>query len=338
MSSTIKDVARLAGCSIKTVSRVINGEPHVTAETRKKVQTAIRTSGYAPNISARRLVQNKSYSICIIMYPGFFQPASTLLSRIMDIGYEENYEILIQSYFPTHTHARNKLVELINVKRYDGFVSTPPCDADEFIADLLGTYKIPLVQVNPLNRSNTIPFVAGDDYQGAYAMIEYLLSLGHQRISYLMGPRNMRSSIDRMYGYRAALDAHHIPFEPSFVQDSEFTFDGGYWATKILMSLPEKPTAIFAGNDEAAFGVLYAAQEMGLRIPDQLSVCGHDDHVFTKYVFPGLTTVHQPSEQIVEEATRMLIGILKGNPPLKAQITIPSQIVVRGSTAAPPSP
>jgi LacI family transcriptional regulator len=328
----------MAGCSIKTVSRVINDEPHVTAPTRSKVLAAIRASGYAPNISARRLVQKKSFSICILMYPGFSPPASSMLSRIMDIGYEENYEILIQPYLPALAQSRNRLAELVMEKRYDGFVTTPPCDADDFAADLLRTYKIPLVQVAPLNRSNAIPYVAGDDHQGAFAMTEHLLSLGHTKIAFLRGPRNMRSSYDRLHGYQAALEAHGIPCEPTLVKDSEFTFDGGYWATRLLLNQAVQPGAIFAGNDEAAYGALYAAQEGGLQIPQGISICGHDDLVFSKYVFPGLTTVHQPSEQMVEQATRMLIGILKGLPPQEIQVTLPSQIVLRGSTASPKTP
>ncbi|NPV87189.1 MAG: LacI family DNA-binding transcriptional regulator [Anaerolineae bacterium] len=334
--ATIKDVARLAGCSIKTVSRVINNEPYVTPETRARVLAAIRASGYAPNLSARRLVQNRSFSICILMYPGFYQPASQLLTRIMDIGYEENYEILIQTYFPTRVNARNKLAELVNERRYDGFITTPPCDADGFVADLLQTYKIPLVQVNPLDRSSSIPYVAGEDYRGAYQMTEYLISLGHCRISFLRGPRNMRSSFDRLDGFHAALQAHGLTADPSLEIDTEFTFDGGYWATRLLLQRPDMPTAIYAGNDEAAFGALFALQEAGRRVPEQVSVCGHDDLLFSKYVFPGLTTVHQPSEQIVEQAVRLLIGILKGSAPQNTQVIIPSHIVVRHSTASPP--
>lgn len=332
--ATIKDVARLAGCSIKTVSRVINNEPYVTPETRARVLAAIRTSGYAPNLSARRLVQNKSFSICILMYPGFYQPASQLLSRIMDIGYEENYEILIQTYFPTRVNARNKLAELVNERRYDGFITTPPCDADGFVADLLQTYKIPLVQVNPLDRSSSIPYVAGEDYRGAYQMTEYLISLGHRCISFLRGPRNMRSSFDRLNGFHAALEAHGLAADPALEIDTEFTFDGGYWAVRLLLQRPKMPTAIYAGNDEAAFGALFALQEAGRRVPEQVSVCGHDDLLFSKYVFPGLTTVHQPSEQIVEQAVRLLIGMLKGSAPENTQIVIPSHIVVRHSTTA----
>ncbi len=335
MPATIRDVARLAGCSIKTVSRVINHEPYVTDETRARVETAIREVGYAPNISAKRLAQNKSYMICILMYPGFYQPASELLSRIMDIGYEENYDILIQPFFSPHARSRRKLVSLIYEKRIDGFVITPPLDADGFVADMISTYKMPQVQINPFEPNDSIPYVAGDDYQGAYTTTEYLLSLGHRRISFLTGPRNMHASRDRLAGFRAALEAHQAAADETLVRNSEWTFDGGYTLTRQLMELAQTPTAIFAGNDEAAFGVIYAAQEMGLRIPGDLSVCGYDDLGLAKNIWPGLTTVHQPAEEMVEIATRLLINILKGKPLEQPNVTIDSRLVIRGSTGKP---
>ena len=335
LPATIRDVAKLAGCSIKTVSRVINDEPYVTEETRAKVQAAIRAVGYAPNISAKRLAENKSYMICLLMYPGFYQPASELLTRILDIGYEENYDILIQPYFPPHARSKRKLVSLIYERRIDGFVTTPPLDADEFVADMLETYKVPYVQINPFERRPEVPSVTAEDTRGAFDQTAYLISLGHRRIAFLTGPRNMRASGDRLAGYRAALEAHGILYDEGLVHNSEWTFDGGYTLARVLLDLPEPPTAIFAGNDEPAYGVIYAAQEMGLAIPGQLSVCGYDNLSFSDQIWPGLTTVHQPSDEMVELATRLLIDLLKGRVTEKKDITIPSRLVMRGSTAPP---
>ncbi len=332
MPATIRDVARMAGCSIKTVSRVINHEPYVTEETRAKVTAAIRAVGYAPNISARRLAQNKSYMICLLMYPGYSPQGSELLTRIMDIGYEEDYDILIQPYFPLHSRSKRKLVNLIYEQRIDGFVITPPLDADEFVADMISTYKVPQVQISPYQQEATIPSVSGEDYQGGIAMTKYLLSLGHRRIAFLTGPRNMRASADRVRGYADALDYAGIPYDENLVRGSEWTFDGGYTLAKLLSEIDSPPTAIFAGNDDSAYGVIYAAQEMGLRVPEQLSVSGYDDLSLSKNIWPGLTTVHQPAEEMVELATRLLIGMLKGKPVEETSITVPSSLVIRGST------
>jgi LacI family transcriptional regulator len=334
LPATIRDVAKLAGCSIKTVSRVINDEPYVTEETRAKVNTAIRAVGYAPNISARRLAQNKSYMICLLMYPGYYQQGSELLTRIMDIGYEENYDILIQPYFPLHSRSKRKLVNLIYEHRIDGFVTTPPLDADEFVADMLSTYKVPQVQITPYHLDESLPHIAGEDYQGAYAMTEYLIQLGHRRIAFFKGPRNMRASKDRANGYAAALAAAGLEYDDDLVRNSEWTFDGGYTLTKLLREIAEPPSAIFAGNDQAAYGVIYAAQELGLQVPGDLSVSGYDDLALSNNIWPGLTTVHQPSDEMFERATRLLIGMLKGQAAPQT-ITIPSRLVIRGSTGAP---
>lgn len=334
LAVTIKDVARLAGCSIKTVSRVINDEPHVTEDLRKRVQSVIRSVGYSPNISARRLIQNKSFMVCVLMYPGYDQPAAALLPRIMDIGYEENYDILVQSYFPTLPRSKTKLVEMIGERRIDGFVTTPPCDADGFVPDLLQTYKVPLVEIDPFERSDQIPYVAGDDFQGAFTMTEYLINLNHRRIAFLMGPRNLRSSRDRLDGYQAAMSAYRIPPEDQLLEPCEFTFDGGYTAARMLLQRDQKPTAIFAGNDTSAYGALFAAQENGLFVPGDISIAGFGDLAFSKHFFPGLTTVHQPSEEVLEKAVRLLIQILKGNPPDMMQYILPPSLAIRGSTSA----
>ena len=334
---TIKDVARIAGCSIKTVSRVVNNEPYVTDDLRARVQAAIRTTGYAPNISARRLVTRKAFMVCVLLYPGFQESASGILSRILDLTYEEDYDILIQPFFPTHKHSRNRLVGMVSERRVDGFVITPPCDADGFVTDLLATYQVPFVLINPLNHEGRVPFVTGDDYNGAYAMTGHLAALHHRRIGFLMGPRNLRASLDRFYGYRAALDARGLPFEERWVEDAENTFDGGITAARLLVGRQLRPTAIFGGNDEAALGAMYALQEMGLRVPQDLSVCGYGDTPPSRSVWPGLTTVHQPAEEMIQMATQMLIQVLKGQALEKTEVLLPAQLVIRGSTASPSS-
>jgi LacI family transcriptional regulator len=282
-------------------------------------------------------VTQKAFMVCILMYPGFHQSASAILSRILDLSYEEDYDILIQPYFPTHRRSRNRLVGMVSEHRVDGFVITPPCDADGIVIDLLSTYRVPFVLINPLNREKPVPCVTGDDYHGAFAMTEHLISLRHRRIGFLMGPRNLRASLDRLYGYRAALDVHGIPFEEQWVEDSENTYDGGITAARLLAGCQPRPTAIFAGNDEAALGAMYALQAMGLRIPQDLSVCGYDDTPLSKNVWPGLTTVHQPADEMVQLATQMLIQLLKGQHVEKTEILLPAQLVIRGSTAAPAS-
>jgi LacI family transcriptional regulator len=148
-----------------------------------------------------------------------------------------------------------------------------------------------------------------------------------------MGPRNHRTSFDRLYGYRAALDLHSLPYDEQLVLDSEFNFDGGYTATKIAMSLDVSPTAIFAGNDEAGLGAIFALNELGISIPEHVSVCGFDDLSHSKQVWPGLTSVHYPVNEIAEQALAMLVALLKGDKLEQQQVILPVRLVMRGSTA-----
>ncbi len=333
MSATIKDVARLADCSIKTVSRVVNEEPHVADATRQKVMLAIEELDYAPNFSARRLVQRKAYMICILLHEaGHFQ--SSVLSKVMDIGYQHDYDILVQSYFPSHSRSKEKLAALIRERRVDGLVITPPCDVDPYLTDLLTESKVPYVQITPLNRTSEVPYVTGDDYQGAYLMTERLIMMGHWRIAFLSGPRNHRMSIDRLYGYKAALEMYRIPYREDLVLDSLYNFDGGYNAARIAMSRKEKPTAIFGGSDQAAIGALFALREMKVDVPQQVSVSGFDNLPQAQQVWPGLSTVDYPVDLIVERATAMLIDILKDSIPETKQVVLPCQLVMRGSTGS----
>lgn len=333
MSATIKDVARLADCSIKTVSRVVNEEPHVADATRQKVMLAIEELDYAPNFSARRLVQRKAYMICILLHEaGHFQ--SSVLSNVLDIGYQHDYDILVQSYFPSHTRSKEKLAALIRERRVDGLVITPPCDVDPYLTELLVESKVPYVQITPLNRTSEVPYVTGDDYQGAYLMTERLIMMGHWRIAFLSGPRNHRMSIDRLFGYKAALEVYRIPYQESLVLDSLYNFDGGYNAARIAMSWEEKPTAIFGGSDQAAIGALFSLREMKIDVPQQVSVSGFDNLPQAQQVWPGLSTVDYPVDLIVERATTMLIDILKGSIPDTNQVVLPCQLVMRGSTSS----
>ncbi|HVN52912.1 MAG TPA: LacI family DNA-binding transcriptional regulator [Anaerolineaceae bacterium] len=333
MAATIKDVARLAGCSIKTVSRVINNEPYVTEETRARVNSAIRELNFAPNISARRLVQQRSFVIGILLLAGGYGQ-SELLSRLMETGYEYHYDFLVQTYFPTSTTSKEKLARLVRERRVDGLVTTPPCDMDDYIAGLVVQSGIPLVRINPYDRLIDLPYVAEDDFQGARSLTAHLIGLGHRRIAFFKGPRNHRMSADRYLGYKAALEEHGLPVRPELVKNSEFNFDGGYTAARLVIEEDPAPTAIFAGSDEAALGAIFAMQEAGRRMPEDISIAGFDDLAHAKEVWPGLTSVSVPYNVIVERATLMLIDLLNGKTVDQPQVVYPTRLVVRGSTAA----
>ena len=193
---------------------------------------------------------------------------------------------------------------------------------------------MPIVLVDNAMERTPLNCILCDDREGARLAVEHLLQLGHRRVACLRGPRNLRSAADRLSGYQQALQAAGLPLDPALVQDSEFTFDGGYTAARLLAQLPHPPSAIYAASDEAAHGALFAAQELGLRVPGQLSICGHDDLATSRHIWPGLTTIHQPAEELLEGAVRLLIDLLKGTPlaPGATCQVLPPSLVVRGST------
>ena len=330
MAVTIKEVAQEAGCSIKTVSRVVNNEPHVKPELRERVLSAISELGYVPNISARQLAQKRSYVICILLHSsGSFQ--STVISKVLDLGYEGNYEILVQTYYPSFSRSREKIAALINQKRIDGLVTTPPCDSDPFLIELIKTSGIAHVHISPYQPTGGTPYVSAEDFTGAYQMTEFLIKNGHERIGLLMGLRNHRSSLDRLFGFKAAMEDHGLVCEESCLVDSENNFPGGYNATKILMSLSHPPTAIFALSDEAGAGALFALNELKLQVPQKVSLVAFGDITYSKEIWPGITVVKYPLEQIVEESVKMLINLVEGNQPELKQVIFPTEIIERGS-------
>lgn len=337
MAVTIKDVARAAGCSIKTVSRVVNDEPYVSEATRARVQKAIDELGYVPNIFARRFAQQRSYTLGVLLHSGGYNQQAWL-SSILEIGYEYNYDILPQSYFPAYKKSQQKLASLIHERRIDGLVTTPPCDLDEFVLQQVTQSGIPLVCVNPYDRSGDLPYVSGDDFQGARMLTQHLMDLGHRRIAFFRGPLNHRMSVDRFHGYRAALEEGRLEYRAEWVQDSLFNFDGGYNATRMVMRGEDRPTAIFAGSDESAQGALFALREMGIEVPGEVSVAGFDDMPLAGNTWPGITTVQMPYRNIVEQAVNLLVDVLNKKDSGLQQVILPGRLILRGSTGPVPDP
>lgn len=330
MAVKMKDVAQRAGCSIKTVSRVINNEPHVNPNLRQRVLDVIAELGYVPNISARQLVQKKSHVICILLHSSeSFH--STVISKVLDLGYEGNYEILVQTYYPSFSRSREKVANLIHHNRIDGLVTTPPCDSDPFLIELIKNAGIPHVHIAPLNATGGAPYVSAEDFTGAYQMTQYLIQLGHTPIGLLMGLRNHRASLDRLFGYKAALEERGYKFDERYCVDSENNFLGGYSAAKMLMALPEPPTALFALSDEAGAGALFALNELGIMVPGQVSLAAFGDIALSKEIWPGISVVRYPLEKIVEESVKMLIDLVEGRQPGSKQVIFPTKIIHRGS-------
>jgi DNA-binding LacI/PurR family transcriptional regulator len=254
---------------------------------------------------------------------------------VVSISYQQGYHLLFLPYSPLNKHSRKQLFDLVTQNSMDGLISTPPCDTDDFIQDLISTFTTPLVQIDPLLDAN-FPTVSGSHASGAREITQHLLSLGHRRIAFLGGPAELRSSAERLAGYRLALHEKGLPLDPELVEKADFTFDGGVQATHRIFSRPNPPTAVFGGNDFSALGALYALQELGFRVPGQVSVCGFDDLPQSGLVFPGLSTVHQPADELLEAAVLLLIGLLNKDPEAEQKRSLPTRLMLRGSIARPP--
>lgn len=333
MAVTIHEVSKHAGVSIKTVSRVINNEPNVRDSTRTKVLETMAKLGYSPNISARRLASNRSYVIGLLYGGAPGEYFYNIIKTSLKLSSEKGYACIVYAFDPFNTESRAEILHLVTQKSVDGFIFTPPCDNDQIFLKQLESNHVPLVRLTPSDPSLQLPYVSADDWRGAYDMAEYLLRLGHRRIGFVLGDPNHQASHDRFAGYRAALEAHDVPFDPNWTRDGYFRFDGGIEAGRELLQINPGLTAIFASNDESASGVLFAAHEMGVKVPEELSVSGFDDFSISEKIWPSLTTVHQPVDEIARQATELLVGLMNNQSQETIKIKVPAKLVLRSSTS-----
>ncbi len=331
---TINDVARLAGVSIKTVSRVFNAEPHVRSATHDRVIEAAQKLDYQPNLSARRLATNRAFVIGML----YENPNSDYVTEMQYGSLEacrlQGYGLLIQPCDVWSPTLVKEIVDLKHRSTVDGFVALQPIsDVDGFNRAML-EQGIPCVRVSQRPYEG-LPWVSVGDEEAAATMTDYLLGLGHRHIGFIMGHPDHGSSHDRLTGYRSALKNHDIGFDETLVEQGLFDYESGYACAKKLLERDPLPTAIFASNDHMAMGVLTVAHEMGLEVPRQLSVAGFDDTSFARFSWPPLTTVCQPISQVAQVATEVLLAQLQGRSEDVLDRRLSAQIVHRSSTAQP---
>lgn len=341
MAATIYDVAALAGVSIKSVSRVLNREPNVSAALQEKVKAAVEALDYRPSLSARSLAGASSYLIA-----AFVDASLTLqhmrsgrgndyLSRL-ELGalvecHEAGHHLLVELIDYGSPSLEARLTALLKALRLDGVLLTPPNADDPMVLDILERSGTPFVRLGAERDLDRGMRVHMDDRQAAHDMTHHLIGLGHRRIGFVSGPPAYAASQARRAGFLAALSEAGL--SPTAMADGDFTFDSGRRAGLDLLSGEVRPTAIFASNDDMALGVLAAANSLGVRTPDALSVCGFDDTPGALFSTPALTTIRHPVAEMAAEATRMLLAAKKGH-------ACPSQkidyvLVPRHSTQAP---
>jgi len=292
--ANIRDVAARAGVAVKTVSRVMNGHPYVSAELRERVENAMAELDYRPSVAARILSGAKSGQVALIYDNHSPYYMFQIQKGCWDVCHEAGIRLLAQPVDVADPRVGDQVRGLVSETHVDGIIlSSPVTDCDPVLRALEGM-DVPFVRISPGTNHALTSSVFMDDAQAADDMTTHLINAGHRRIGFIKGHTNHMASDDRLFGYRRALDRVGIPFEPSLVVDGEFDFDSGVAGAKVLLGQPDRPTAIFASNDDMAAGVLAVAHDRGINVPAELSVAGFDDTTLARTVWPPLTTIRQP--------------------------------------------
>ncbi|WP_019026352.1 LacI family DNA-binding transcriptional regulator [Colwellia piezophila] len=338
MKSTINDVAKKAGVSIKTVSRVINNEASVRQLTREKVQLAVEQLNYQPNLSARNLAGAKSYSLAYIYDNPNAYYIIDMQEGILSACKKQGFELLIHPCNASNKDVTTEVVNMVKQARIAGLILTPPLsEMPEFVKSLVDLdVKVVRIMSGDVAPDDLSPCVMVNDRDAAQTITQHLIDLGHTNIAFIAGDAEHMSTIERYKGYRRALKASDIDFNKDLVIEGEYSFDSGVSGAKKLMAEQSKtirPTAIFSCNDEIAAGALFSARLMNISVPEQLSIVGFENSPFSRQTWPKLTTADQPNSQIAEDAANLLISQLrKQNKPLMISKYVP-KLIVRDSTA-----
>jgi LacI family transcriptional regulator len=332
--TTIREIADYAGVSIATVSRVVNDSGYVSESTRRAVETVIRAHGYTANRNARALSGKRTGLVGLTVpriHPSYF---SVIVAGVAEALYEHDMRIVV---CPTqHEHDREvSLLERLMRGTTDGGLLVLPEESSGELGTLMDDgYQF--VVVDPRMRiDGRVPTVSAAHSSGAGQAVRHLVGLGHRRIAAITGPRGWMATEERKRGYVAALAATGVLPDPELVIESDFGVAGGREAASALLELPEPPTAIFAFNDQLAIGAMHAALARGLSVPEDLSIVGFDDTTEAELVTPALTTVRQPLAEMGRMAVSLLVRLLDDKPIEALHVELATQLVVRGSTAAP---
>ena len=328
--ATISDVAKKTGVSIKTISRVINNSPEVAEDTRKKVLKIIKTLNYRPNALARGLMTKRTKVLGVIVSDISNPYIPELVRGIADSASERGFDIILSNTDGN----REKEIGCLDVllgRRVDGLIFTSVSLKSKEVANLQDE-GFPLILVNRLIYGINTNYVIVDSKVGARLAVEHLINLGHKRIGHIAGPEDISASIERLEGYSETLKAHNIDVDKELIKVSNFKQEGGYNSCKELLSIKERPSAIFSANDLMALGAMKYISEIGLRIPDDISIVGFDDINFASLPGIELTTIIVPKYEMGYTSAKILIDEIKGNRKGVEQVVLKPELVIRKTT------
>ena len=330
---TINDIARLAEVSKKTVSRVINQSPYVQKETRERILAVIAEHGYAPDPQARGLAFRRSFLIGLVYDNPNPQYVVNMQLGLLDGMKGSGFELVVHPCDRASPTFLADLRSFVERQKLYGVVLTPSVSEDERAAGLLSEIGCAYVRVASVSVDAPEKMIETRDRLGGAAAAGHLAELGHRRVAHISGPATFRSSHERRRGFEEGLAERGLALEARHVREGAYTFESGIACALELLQNAPRPSAIFAGNDEMAAGVLQAARQLGLSVPGDVSVVGFDDFQIASRVWPALTTVRTPTREIGRLAAERLIG--GQAEPRAEQDRLPS-LVVRDSTGPAP--
>lgn len=333
MSVKLEDIAKETGFSISTVSRVLSNSSYpVSDQIREQVLRVAAKMGYEPNIAARSLRTDRTDTIGILVDDLLSPFTPPIVRGIQDYLHENGFLSLIvnSDWDPEQEQAA---IKTLLSRPVDGIIFVEY--SHQTTSDILEHSHKPRVFVHRLFGSPIKNSVVPDDYYGATLATEHLIKLGHQRIGYINGPENWHTCRARLSGYQNTLSRYNLSFGPSLVRPGDWEIESGYTATENLLKLPERPTAIFAANDLMALGAIYAIQDAGLSVPDDLAVVGYDNRNFTKTFRPRITTVSMPVIEMGGVAAELLLKQIAEGRKEEEEIKVKGQLIVRETCGAP---
>lgn len=330
--SSIREVARVAGVSVATVSRALSTPEKVSAESIKKVHEAIEKVRYRPNMLARNFRSTRAFSIVVLVPDICNSFFSQVIQSIEDCAQQKGYAVLLGDTRDS-TEREREYIRLVETRLADGMIQLrphPPGDPAPRYDDV--------AYINACGCEDTPgPSVRIDNTGAARTVVDYLVSLGHRRIGVISGLKANPHTRDRLAGYRQSLEAAGIEFEQDLVAEGNFTMQSGLNAAKRFCGMENRPSAIFCMNDEMAIGAIQTLKTHGIRVPEDVSVTGFDDIRYARYCDPPLTTIAQPADEIGKVAMSTLLNIIDGHKPGQNEFIVPYEFIVRESTGPAPA-
>lgn len=326
--ATIRDVARAAGVSVATVSRVLNDHARVKDETRARVREVALRLDYTPNEAARSLITSRTHALGVLLPDLYGEFFSEVLRGVDLRARRDGLHLLVSS---SHADGNDLVGALRTMRgRIEGLIVMAP-DVDTAALVQAAGGGFPLVLLDPGVRAVGVDSISIDNVGGATAAVDHLLDLGHRRIATIAGPAQNADARQRLEGWKKALVARGVPADPAFVTTGDFTEPSGYAGVARLLELRPRPTAVFVANDYMAIGAMSALAQAGLRVPEDMAIVGFDDIAMARYLNPPLTTVHVDLLDLGARAVQRLVDVREGTPARRRHEITPARLVIRRS-------